>query len=282
MSGETNLSDSVVSNKQETESIMANDTEVESQIHARSRRSFLGGGLVVVSGFLGWRWLISRRDDQGIGWFFRRSLELNEQISRDYFQQARLAPTFPRTLAKEPRVNGGEGMSEDFEPNDWQLTLTGAYDQTEPLMITLADIKKLPRVEMVTELKCIEGWSEVVHWGGARLADFIAKYPPITHSGDAPDVQNKPNDLVEYLGMETPDGGYYIGLEMASALHPQTLLCYEMNGKPLELDHGAPLRLVIPVKYGIKSIKRIGAITYANQRPADYWAERGYDWYAGH
>ncbi len=64
--------------------------------------------------------------------------------------------------------------------------------------------------------------------------------------------------------------------------HPQTLLCYEMNGEPLTLEHGAPLRLVTPVKYGIKNIKRIGTIRFTDKRPADFWAERGYDWYAGH
>jgi DMSO/TMAO reductase YedYZ molybdopterin-dependent catalytic subunit len=68
---------------------------------------------------------------------------------------------------------------------------------------------------------------------------------------------------------------------MKSALHPQTLLCYEMNGSPLEDEHGAPLRLVMPVKYGIKNIKRIGLIRYTNERPEDYWAEQGYDWFAG-
>jgi DMSO/TMAO reductase YedYZ molybdopterin-dependent catalytic subunit len=77
-------------------------------------------------------------------------------------------------------------------------------------------------------------------------------------------------------------GQYYVGLDIESALHPQTLLCYEMNGLPLTLAHGAPLRLFTPVKYGIKSIKRIGTIRFTNQRPRDYWAERGYDWYAGH
>ncbi len=81
---------------------------------------------------------------------------------------------------------------------------------------------------------------------------------------------------------ETPDREYYVGLDMASALHPQTLLCYEMDGRPLTPDHGAPLRLVIPVKYGIKNLKRIGTIRFADVRPADYWAERGYDWYSGH
>ena len=70
-------------------------------------------------------------------------------------------------------------------------------------------------------------------------------------------------------------GQYYVGLDIESALHPQTLLCYEMNGLPLTLAHGAPLRLFTPVKYGIKSIKRIGTIRFTNQRPRDYWAETG-------
>jgi DMSO/TMAO reductase YedYZ molybdopterin-dependent catalytic subunit len=89
-------------------------------------------------------------------------------------------------------------------------------------------------------------------------------------------------DLLDYTALETPDREYYVGLDMASALHPQTLLCYEMDGRPLTLEHGAPLRLVIPVKYGIKNLKRIGTVRFTDARPADYWAEQGYDWYAGH
>ena len=68
---------------------------------------------------------------------------------------------------------------------------------------------------------------------------------------------------------------------MASALHPQTLLCYEMNGRPLLPEHGAPLRLITPRKYGIKQLKRIGTLAFVAERPADYWAARGYDWHAG-
>jgi DMSO/TMAO reductase YedYZ molybdopterin-dependent catalytic subunit len=81
--------------------------------------------------------------------------------------------------------------------------------------------------------------------------------------------------------METPNGEYYVGLDIESALHPQTLLAYEMNDQPLTLEHGAPLRLIIPVKYGIKNLKRIGTITFSDKRPRDYWAEQGYDYYSG-
>lgn len=140
------------------------------------------------------------------------------------------------------------------------------------LLLRLADIQALPKFEMITEFKCVEGWSTIVHWGGARFADFAARYQPATLNG-------KP---LPYASLVTPDGGYYVGWDMASLLHPQTLLCYEMNGLPLTLEHGGPLRLVSTLKYGIKQIKRIGRITFTDQRPADYWGDRGYDWYSGH
>jgi len=293
----------------------ASDETIKREMRGKSRRSFLVGGLSILAGFEGWRWLVTRREDEGIIWPLRRGLEINEQVTRDYFKGSRLAATFPRELAHEPRVNGDEGMDEDFDPVDWKLRVMGlaepaeafasaasqtgsndadesdgndddssasASEDSDVLSLTLDDIKALARAEIVTELKCIEGWSTVVHWAGARFADFAARYRPATRNGRAPDVRNKPQDLVGYVSIETPGGGYYVGLDMESALQPQTLLRYEMNGEPLTLEHGAPLRLVIPVKYGIKNIKRIGMIRFTDKRPADFWAERGYDWYAGH
>jgi DMSO/TMAO reductase YedYZ molybdopterin-dependent catalytic subunit len=114
----------------------------------------------------------------------------------------------------------------------------------------------------------VEGWSVVTSFAGARLSDFTARFAPAGASA-------------QYVGMQTPDKNYYVSLDMPSALHPQTLLAWEMNGQTLTQDHGAPLRLVMPVKYGIKNIKRIGRIEYTNTRPPDYWEEQGYDWYAG-
>lgn len=172
-----------------------------------------------------------------------------------------------RELAREPRVNGGEGLSEDFNAEAWQLQIVGLANQTSDVFLNLADIKSLPRVEMTTELKCTEGWSVIVNWAGARFSDFAAKYPP---------------QPARYVSLVTPDAGYYVGWDMPSVMHPQTLLAYEMNGAPLTPEHGAPLRLVTTTKYGIKQIKRIGRIEFTDERPADYWAEQGYDWYSGH
>jgi hypothetical protein len=143
---------------------------------------------------------------------------------------------------------------------------------TPGLLLTLDDIKKLPHHELVTEFKCIEGWSEIVHWGGYRLADLIAAYPP---------ARNAKGELPKYVYMETPFGDYYCGYNMSACTHPQSLLTTEMSGAPLTQLHGAPLRLHMPIKYGYKQIKRIALIAYTDKQPDDYWTKLGYDWYAG-
>ena len=84
-----------------------------------------------------------------------------------------------------------------------------------------------------------------------------------------------------FVAMETPDGVYQVSLDMKSMMHPQTLLAWELNREPLDSDHGAPLRLATPLKYGIKQIKRVGQIQFSSERTIDYWEERGYDWWAG-
>lgn len=143
--------------------------------------------------------------------------------------------------------------------------------QTPGLLLTMDDITRLPRHEMVLQFKCIEGWSQIVRWAGVRMSDFLDAYPPALIDGEEP----------RYVYMETPDGDYYVGYDMHICRHPQTLLVTEMMGEPLTQYHGAPLRLYTPTKYGYKQIKRIGLIAYTNEKPDDYWTELGYDWYGG-
>ena len=254
------------------------EAQVLAEARRRSRRSFIALGLAGVGG---WRWLLSQPDDAGIPRPLRKVLDANGRLSQAYFKETRLAPEFARSRAKMPRKNGTVGIKEELDPAAWRLRVQ-AYGSDKVQEFTLADVQALPRVEMTTELKCIEGWSTVVHWAGARLSDFLARYPLASRSGRPADPLNPPADLAPYVGMLTPDGKYYVGLDMPSALHPQTLLCYEMDGQPLSAGHGAPLRLVTPLKYGIKHIKRLGTIAFADTRPKDYWAELGYDWDAGH
>lgn len=239
--------------------------ELDRYVAGMTRRGFITAAIAAGAGYAGYKWLRTRPREGGVEWPLRRALETNESLAESYFSQARLSPQFRPQDVTKARLNGRLGLKTPIDVEQWRLRIEGA---AQPVALTIDDIKALPRREMITELRCIEGWSIIVKWTGARLADLVAKFPPV----------EKP----QYIAMETPDRGYYVGLDIESALHPQTLLAYEINDEPLPQLHGAPLRLAIPVKYGIKNIKRIGTIRYTNIRPADFWGERGYDWYAGH
>jgi DMSO/TMAO reductase YedYZ molybdopterin-dependent catalytic subunit len=203
-------------------------------------------------------------------WPQRKVLGLNGKISHAYLSDSHLMPSYPQSRVSPIKVNGDIGIGSDFDAKRWRLDVAQGGEDAEPLFnLGTADIATLPKINMTTRFCCIEGWSVIESWGGARFSDFTRKYFPPGQR------------LPQYVYMATPGEDYYVGLDMKSALHPQTLLAYEHNGQPLEAEHGAPLRLVIPVKYGIKNIKRIGLIRYTNDRPGDYWAEEGYDWFAG-
>lgn len=242
------------------------DDEAKRRMSAMSRRGFLVGGVAALTGFFGWRWM----SDETKGALLRRTFEFNEKVSRFFYRPSRLAPEFPLTSVSPERVNGMEGLEDEIDLSSWRLAVGGLAYHTNDLILTLDDIKRLPRTEMVTDFKCIEGWSVIVHWAGTRFSDLAA------YAANGKAISEK------YVSILTPDEKYFVGWDLPSIMHPQTLLAYEMNGKPLTPEHGAPLRIASPTKYGIKNIKRIGRIEFTNERPKDFWAEQGYDWYSGH
>lgn len=252
--------------------------DAKKQMFARSRRGFLVGGAAALLGVFGWRWM----SDETRTALLRRTFEFNERVSQVFFRPTKLAAQFSESNVTPIRTNGFEGLEGEIDASTWTLSVAGLAGRSDDLILTMADIKKLPRTEMITEFKCIEGWSTIIHWAGVRFSDFALVYKPNTKSGAAPDVAGKPDDLVPYVAMSTPDEKYFVGWDMPSIMHPQTLLAYEMNGEPLRPENGAPLRIASPTKYGIKQIKRLGRIEFTNERPRDFWAEYGYDWYAGH
>ncbi len=245
------------------------------------RRNFISFATLFVAGgaaYEGWKWLYHAPEESGAlsgsvtGGArkpLRRALNKTELFFRKFFSDNHLVKTYPKNMAaKNVRVNSDLGMEDDnFNPKNWQLTVQKRNG--EKLQISIDQIKALPKTELVFSFKCVEGWDQIQHWAGVKFTDFIE------HFGLQDQVK------LPYVGLETPDGGYYVGLETETALHPQTLLAYEMNDRPIKLEHGAPLRLIIPVKYGIKSLKRIGSISFSQTRPRDYWAEQGYDYYSG-
>ncbi len=224
-------------------------------------------------GYAGWKWLDNQPLDGGIRGGIpvplREGLKANEKVFSGILGPVRLEKEYPRSeAAKKVRVNGDVGLDDPFfEPDAWKLKILTA--KGKELSVSMEELRKLPKTEIVFNFKCIEGWSQVSWWGGVRMIDLMKHYG-LEQEARLP-----------YVGMRTPDEAYYVGIDMESALHPQTILCYEMNGKELPENHGYPLRLIIPVKYGVKHLKRIGTIFFDSTPPPDYWAERGYDYYIG-
>lgn len=231
--------------------------------------SFLVFALLVTAAIFSWKWLLHQPTEQQALKPLRKTLEVNEKIlKKAVFDTSHLAKQYSeKDAAKRVRVNGLVGMEKTVDTSIWRLQVIRAAGDT--LKLSLADIETLPKVHVIFDFKCIEGWNQVTHWAGVPLKTFMEYY----HLN----AQEKMN----YVGLQTIDKKYYVGIDMPSALQSQTILCYEMNNKPLPMNQGYPLRLIIPVKYGIKHLKQIGTMYFSNEKPPDYWAERGYDYYAG-
>ncbi|MEO6843661.1 MAG: molybdopterin-dependent oxidoreductase [Ginsengibacter sp.] len=233
----------------------------------RSIVAFILFAVAIVAAIFIWKWIHRQPEIADAPKPLRNVLSLDEKVFSRTLSSTHLAKTYPVSEAvKNVRVNGDVGLKSALDSN-WKLHLVESTGDT--VLITLADIESLPKTDLVFDFKCIEGWSQITHWAGVKFSDFAKKYNL--------NAQTQMN----FVGLSTPDKDYYVGIDIASMMHPQTLLVYEMNGKPLPLNQGYPLRLIIPVKYGIKSIKRIGTIFFSNTPPPDYWYERGYDYYSG-
>lgn len=214
-----------------------------------------------------WVWLNRQPEIDETPKPFRQVFELNGKLWKSLSRTSRLNRSEPPPKGKLPRVNGKIGLEGPFNVEQWSLeAITNDQDpKSRHFTVTMKDIRALPRTETNLQFRCVEGWSEEMSFAGVKFSDFMKAYHLESHP---------------YVGLQTTDGEYYVSVDIESMMHEQTLLAYEMNGLPLRIENGAPLRLVIPVKYGIKNLKRIGKIFFSDQRPPDYWAERGYDWHA--
>jgi DMSO/TMAO reductase YedYZ molybdopterin-dependent catalytic subunit len=196
---------------------------------------------------------------------------LNQRVEELLLKSQTLAKEYP-VSAIDPKALLTNSFDEeaipgyDPEDDDFELIIDGKVNKS--LTLTMADIKKMPMQSMVIQHVCVEGWAAIVQWGGVRLSDVIKLA--------------QPQASARYVYFESGDG-YYNSWDMSSALHPQTLLAYKMNGKDLPEDNGAPLRLAAPIKLGYKQSKWVTKITLLDQLPSKkgYWEDQGYEWFGG-
>jgi DMSO/TMAO reductase YedYZ molybdopterin-dependent catalytic subunit len=151
------------------------------------------------------------------------------------------------------------------DPRAWRLRVDGLVRQ--PLELSIDDLMRLPRTSYTVKHHCVEGWSAIASWHGAPVAAVVERCQPLA--------------AAKYIDFRSFDAGYSNGWDMASAMHPQTILAYGLNDRALPPDHGAPLRLYAPTKLGYKLTKYLLSMTFTDRRPGGYWEDQGYPWFGG-
>src|ERR1700756_5734982 len=208
-------------------------------------------------------------------WFLNRALRIDDDVAEALYSENRLVPTYTKSQIT-PLKNNYNGATPDpsYIP-DWQLELAGL---ASGLRVSLNIRNLLTRFQMheqITRLVCVEGWSAVAWWSGLRFDDLLRAFPP---TSQAKWVRVESSVNLDPSGNPDP---YFVSLDLSRARHPQTLLATYFNGTPLTVDHGAPLRLLVPVKLGLKNVKAVTKLSFVAEEPRDYWAERGYSRYDG-
>jgi DMSO/TMAO reductase YedYZ molybdopterin-dependent catalytic subunit len=191
----------------------------------------------------------------------------NDEVQAALFDRHTLAPTFPASaITRPPRFNAFYSIDQAprVDLATWRLGLTGRIGDKRPWR--LAELRALPQESQITRFVCVEGWRVVGQWSGVPLGHFLRRVNA---------------DLkARYVSFHCADG-YYESIDMASALHPQTILALDFLGAPLTAPFGAPVRLRIPTKLGYKNPKSIVALGVTNTFPSGYWVRQGYNWFGG-
>jgi DMSO/TMAO reductase YedYZ molybdopterin-dependent catalytic subunit len=194
-------------------------------------------------------------------------LRFNDRVQAALFSRHRLAATFSPDRITRPFPFNAYYSEEDVRTVDsdaWRLELSGLIADRRPW--SLARLRTLPQQSQITRHICVEGWSAIGQWSGVPFSIFL---------------QHVGADLrARYVGFTCFDD-YSTSIDMATALHPQTIMALDYGGAPLPPKYGAPMKLRMPTKLGYKNPKYIAAIFVTNTYPGGYWEDQGYDWFGG-
>jgi DMSO/TMAO reductase YedYZ molybdopterin-dependent catalytic subunit len=196
----------------------------------------------------------------------RLSMPINEGVEA-LLLSPNPTPEFPIVAIEPDRliVNSYRGTP-SIDLANFKLNISG--EVTNPLSLKMSDLSQLPLTSMVIRHVCVEGWAAIVQWGGVKMQDLL--------------TLAQPRSTAKYVYFKSADG-YYESWDLASVVHPQTLLAYQMNGKDLPPENGAPLRLAAPIKLGYKQSKWVNEVIVTSQLlpKRGYWEDLGYEWFGG-
>lgn len=242
-------------------------------LNSPGRRGFLGlaarrivqggltvGGLSLLSG-------CTIESGEQVEAALQRISRFNDQAQAWLFDPQRLAPTYSDAEVMRPfpfNAYYGEDEVREVDGDSFRLEVTGLV--ADQRRWTLAELKALPYADQVTRHICVEGWSAIGKWGGVPFGEFLRRV--------GADLSAK------YVGFKCADD-YYTSIDMATALHPQTLLALTFDGQPLPPKYGYPMKLRMPTKLGYKNPKHIQALFVTNTYPGGYWEDQGYNWFGG-
>ena len=261
--------------------------EIDPQVlRRRNRRDVLLFGAGAVAALAGTGSLLPqntltrlgvRRDMNSLTkeWFLNSAIRIDDDVAETLYSSRRAVPTYTKSETTPLRNNYNGATPDPGYIRGWHLTLDGLSSGVSVALDIRNLVTRFSIHEQITQLVCVEGWSAIAWWAGLRFDDLIRAYPPVSQ---AKWVRVESSVNLDASGNPDP---YYVSIDLATARHPQTLLATHLDGQPLNVEHGAPLRLLVPVKLGLKNVKAITKLTYVAEEPRDYWAERGYSRYDG-
>jgi len=224
------------------------------------RRGLSLGGVAMLSG-------CSIVDDSSIEAALMAVSRFNDRAQGWLFDPNRLAPTYAESMITRPfpfNAYYGEDEVRRVDGDAFRLEVTGLV--ADKRRWSLPELRALPQADQVTRHICVEGWSAIGKWGGVPFADFLRRVGADT--------------TAKYVGFKCADD-YHTSIDMATALHPQTLLALSYDGQVLPPKYGFPMKLRMPTKLGYKNPKHIQALFVTNTYPGGYWEDQGYNWFGG-
>ncbi len=230
-----------------------------------ARRNFLRGSLTL--GGLSMLTGCMLDDSEAVNTALTRISRINDGVQGMLFDPNRLAPTYPDSMITRPfpfNAYYGEDEVREVEEESYRLEVAGLVSDRRKW--SLPELRAMPQVDQVTRHICVEGWSAIGKWGGVPFFHFLRQVGADT--------------TAKYVGFKCADD-YFTSIDMATALHPQTLLALTYDGQVLPPKYGFPMKLRMPTKLGYKNPKHIQAIFVTNTYPGGYWEDQGYNWFGG-